>query len=105
MQLGMVGLGRMGANLVRRLMRDGHRRVTARAVENGGERAGVHETVLLRERRLRRQRDLHFTARDRHQPRAERVHQALGGEAVGDALVEVGHGGDASAFAHRPPRR
>src|SRR5215831_11764974 len=25
LQLGMVGLGRMGANLVRRLMRDGHR--------------------------------------------------------------------------------
>ncbi|WP_432842630.1 NAD(P)-binding domain-containing protein [Dactylosporangium sp. CA-092794] len=25
MQIGMVGLGRMGANLVRRLMRDGHR--------------------------------------------------------------------------------
>ena len=25
MQLGMIGLGRMGANLVRRLMRDGHR--------------------------------------------------------------------------------
>src|SRR5215813_1003202 len=25
MQVGMVGLGRMGANLVRRLMRDGHR--------------------------------------------------------------------------------
>jgi 6-phosphogluconate dehydrogenase len=25
MQLGMVGLGRMGANLVRRLVRDGHR--------------------------------------------------------------------------------
>jgi 6-phosphogluconate dehydrogenase len=25
MQLGMVGLGRMGANLVRRLLRDGHR--------------------------------------------------------------------------------
>src|SRR6478735_7477013 len=25
MQLGMVGLGRMGANLARRLMRDGHR--------------------------------------------------------------------------------
>ena len=24
MQLGMIGLGRMGANLVRRLMRDGH---------------------------------------------------------------------------------
>ena len=25
LQLGMIGLGRMGANLVRRLMRDGHR--------------------------------------------------------------------------------
>ena len=25
MQLGMVGLGRMGANMVRRLARDGHR--------------------------------------------------------------------------------
>src|SRR5690348_1630170 len=25
MQVGMIGLGRMGANLVRRLMRDGHR--------------------------------------------------------------------------------
>ena len=25
MQLGMIGLGRMGANLVRRLVRDGHR--------------------------------------------------------------------------------
>ena len=25
MQLGMIGLGRMGANLSRRLMRDGHR--------------------------------------------------------------------------------
>jgi 6-phosphogluconate dehydrogenase len=24
MQIGMVGLGRMGANMVRRLMRDGH---------------------------------------------------------------------------------
>ena len=24
MQLGMIGLGRMGANLVRRLMNDGH---------------------------------------------------------------------------------
>ena len=24
MQLGMIGLGRMGSNLVRRLMRDGH---------------------------------------------------------------------------------
>lgn len=29
MQLGMIGLGRMGANLVRRLMRDGHRCVVS----------------------------------------------------------------------------
>ena len=28
MQLGMIGLGRMGANLSRRLMRDGHRAQT-----------------------------------------------------------------------------
>ena len=27
MQLGMIGLGRMGANLTRRLMRDGHEMV------------------------------------------------------------------------------
>ena len=37
MQLGMIGLGRMGADLVRRLMRDGHRcvayDVTPTAVE------------------------------------------------------------------------
>ena len=44
MQLGMVGLGRMGANLVRRLMRDGHRCVVydmnAEAVSGlGGEGA------------------------------------------------------------------
>jgi 6-phosphogluconate dehydrogenase len=25
MELGMIGLGRMGTNMVRRLMRDGHR--------------------------------------------------------------------------------
>ena len=30
MQLGMIGLGRMGSNLVRRLMRDGHHCVAAR---------------------------------------------------------------------------
>ena len=42
MQLGMIGLGRMGANLVRRLMRDGHRcvvyDVNAEAVESAGGR-------------------------------------------------------------------
>ena len=30
MQLAMVGLGRMGANLVRRLLRDGHRELFTR---------------------------------------------------------------------------
>ena len=46
MQLGMIGLGRMGANLVRRLMRDGHEcvgyDVSADAVkELEGEGAGA----------------------------------------------------------------
>jgi len=29
MQIGMIGLGRMGSEMVRRLMRDGHERVVA----------------------------------------------------------------------------
>ncbi len=41
MELGMVGLGRMGANMVRRLVRDGHRCIgfdtSARAVETIGQ--------------------------------------------------------------------
>jgi 6-phosphogluconate dehydrogenase len=50
MQLGMVGLGRMGANLVRRLMRDGHRcvvyDVNAGAVADlAGEGATGAETL------------------------------------------------------------
>lgn len=32
MQIGMVGLGRMGANMARRLMRDGHECVACQAV-------------------------------------------------------------------------
>ncbi|HZE05092.1 MAG TPA: NAD(P)-binding domain-containing protein, partial [Solirubrobacteraceae bacterium] len=59
MQLGMIGLGRMGANLVRRLMRDGHRcvvyDVTADAVkrleDEGAEGAGsLKELVQKLER-------------------------------------------------------
>src|SRR5271169_2771134 len=34
MQIGMIGLGRMGANLVRRLMRDGHRCVAYNRTPN-----------------------------------------------------------------------
>jgi 6-phosphogluconate dehydrogenase len=33
MQIGFIGLGRMGANMVRRLVRDGHE-VVARPVES-----------------------------------------------------------------------
>ena len=42
MQLGMIGLGRMGGNIVRRLMRDGHSCVvfdkSADAVKGAGRR-------------------------------------------------------------------
>lgn len=53
MQLGMIGLGRMGANLVRRLMRDGHRCVVydvdASAVEDlvGEGATGAHSLEEL----------------------------------------------------------
>ena len=42
MQLGMVGLGRMGANMVRRLMKGGHTctvfDMSPKSVEESGER-------------------------------------------------------------------
>ena len=40
MQLGMVGLGRMGANMVRRLMNGGHECVVFDRVAEGGGRSG-----------------------------------------------------------------
>jgi 6-phosphogluconate dehydrogenase len=50
MQLGMVGLGRMGANLVRRLMRDGHRcvvyDVNAEAVNDLAKEGATGATSL-----------------------------------------------------------
>jgi 6-phosphogluconate dehydrogenase len=50
MQLGMIGLGRMGANLVRRLMRDGHRcvvyDVSAEAVEQLQNEGATGATTL-----------------------------------------------------------
>jgi 6-phosphogluconate dehydrogenase len=58
MQLGMVGLGRMGANLVRRLVRDGHRcvgtdvstdAVTSLAAEGMTGAASAEELVSLLE--------------------------------------------------------
>ena len=58
MQLGMIGLGRMGANLVRRLMRDGHRcvvydvnheAVAAMAAEGAAGAGSLEEFVALLE--------------------------------------------------------
>ncbi len=43
MQLGMVGLGRMGANMVRRLMKAGHECVVFDMFPQGGGRAGEGE--------------------------------------------------------------
>ena len=40
MQLGMIGLGRMGANMVRRLMRGGHTCVVYDRSPDGGGGAG-----------------------------------------------------------------
>ena len=62
MQLGMVGLGRMGAGMVRRLMRAGHECVvydvsadSVRALAGGGrDRHRLHEGVRRRARRARR---------------------------------------------------
>ncbi len=45
MQLGMVGLGRMGANIVRRLMRDGHECVVS-DVDRGAVRTLVKEGAI-----------------------------------------------------------
>src|SRR5258708_19587478 len=54
MQLGMIGLGRMGANLVRRLMRDGHRCVAydrtatvAKQLESEGAAGATSITDLV----------------------------------------------------------
>ena len=52
MQIGMIGLGRMGGNMVRRLLRDGHEcvvydrdpEVTATFVGGGGRRAPARST-------------------------------------------------------------
>ncbi|HSO96935.1 MAG TPA: decarboxylating 6-phosphogluconate dehydrogenase [Acidimicrobiia bacterium] len=50
MQLGMIGLGRMGANLVRRLMRDGHQcvayDVTAAAVKTLADEGATGSSTL-----------------------------------------------------------
>ena len=43
MQLGMIGLGRMGANMVRRLLKDGHQCVVFDRSPQGGEGAGQGE--------------------------------------------------------------
>ena len=45
MQLGMIGLGRMGANMVRRLIKGGHQCVVFDRVAAGGEGSGQGEGV------------------------------------------------------------
>src|SRR5215212_11783435 len=53
MQLGFIGLGRMGGNMVRRLVRDGHQvvaynRTVEKAVELADEeRAGGHDVAAV----------------------------------------------------------
>ena len=43
MQLGFIGLGRMGANMVRRLAKDGHEIVAHnRTIEKAHERPVIH---------------------------------------------------------------
>ena len=76
MQLGMIGLGRMGSNLVRRLMRDGHRcvvyDVSADAVKGleaeGAD--GCHGPGGFRRQAGEAARDVaHGAGRDRRSPR------------------------------------
>ena len=54
MQIGLIGLGRMGANMARRLARDGHRvvvynRTTAKATELAKEEKGVTAALTVKE--------------------------------------------------------
>ena len=59
MQLGMIGLGRMGANMVRRLMRDGHECVVfdrnQSAVAELARRRRTRRRLARRSRRETRQ--------------------------------------------------
>ena len=46
MQLGMIGLGQMGANMVRRLIKNGHECVVSRPRRQGGRRALAGEGAI-----------------------------------------------------------
>jgi len=50
-QLGMVGLGRIGANMVRRLLKTGHRRIafdrSPKAIEDPAKEGAVGQDKLL----------------------------------------------------------
>ena len=46
MQLGMIGLGRMGANMVRRLMTDGHECVVFDVSANAVKKTLAHEGAI-----------------------------------------------------------
>jgi 6-phosphogluconate dehydrogenase len=87
MQLGMIGLGRMGSNLVRRLMRDGHRcvaydRGAAKVKELAGEGAAGADSLADFAAKLQR-------------PRAAWIMIAAGGvQSTLDELVEHFDEGD-----------
>ena len=78
MQLGMIGLGRMGGNIVRRLMRNGHQCVVFdRSTDAVRPRQGRRDRQR-RPRRLRRQAE-----------RAEGVGDVPAGEITDDTIVEL----------------
>ena len=64
--------------------------VAGRTVGDRTHRPGMDEAMLLRDLRLRYQHDLGSARRDGAEPGAERVHEALPGEAGTDALVDAG---------------
>ena len=75
MQLGMVGLGRMGANMVRRLMRGGHNCVVFdRAPETVGELAREKAVPSSSLAELVKKQDIHEAPRPA--PRSKAVPRA-----------------------------
>ena len=86
MQLGMIGLGRMGANIVRRLMRDGHECVVY----------DVNEAAIaqLESEGATGARSLAEFASKLTAPRAAwiMVPAAIAGETVGELAAAAGEG-------------
>src|SRR5262249_302458 len=64
--------------------------VAAGAVGDGGERAGVQKTVLLRQVVAYRQLDVDLARLDAHEASADRLHEPLAPEAAANAALELG---------------